>query len=258
MGVSRRMREQIREVVDQQVREVLREELSQWQLNTLTALQMQQAQLLGQQGLQAAPGPDGQGEKPPPDFRRLLQGTRGEGQGAEREERSEPAVPGGEGAGDRGGREERSEGAGAGGDGSRGQTRPAVGMDGAVQPQGPVTGQGGTVAHVSGSPGAGLPVGGAGQQPGATVTTVGASPVQTLGGGVNMPGAAGGATAGTGSNTEEIAQVLGQAQMQLTQELETNLRKLKEVINESQQIARKLEMILGKDPEQKGNGKSNQ
>jgi len=49
---------------------------------------------------------------------------------------------------------------------------------------------------------------------------------------------------------QQITRLLGQAQADLVSELENNLRKLKQVIGESQEIARKLEMILGKEKDE--------
>ncbi|MDA8204774.1 MAG: hypothetical protein M0Z36_01800 [Thermaerobacter sp.] len=48
-----------------------------------------------------------------------------------------------------------------------------------------------------------------------------------------------------GSSPETVAQVLTQDQYQLSQELEANLMKLKSVIRESQEIAKKIELVLG-------------
>lgn len=46
--------------------------------------------------------------------------------------------------------------------------------------------------------------------------------------------------------SQQVAQVLTQAQYELSQELEANLVKLKSVIHESQEIAKKIELVLGK------------
>ncbi|MDA8145860.1 MAG: hypothetical protein M0Z27_07355 [Thermaerobacter sp.] len=42
-------------------------------------------------------------------------------------------------------------------------------------------------------------------------------------------------------------QLMAQAQFELAQELETNLQKLKQVIQESQDIAHRIETVLGKE-----------
>lgn len=49
-----------------------------------------------------------------------------------------------------------------------------------------------------------------------------------------------------------VAQVLTQAQYELSQELEANLKKLRSVIQQSQEIAKKIELVLGKG--NKGSG----
>ncbi len=46
-------------------------------------------------------------------------------------------------------------------------------------------------------------------------------------------------------STESVAQVLGQAQWQLSEDLSANLKELRRVINQSQEIARKIEQVLG-------------
>jgi hypothetical protein len=58
------------------------------------------------------------------------------------------------------------------------------------------------------------------------------------------------------ATAQSVAGVLTQAQYELSQELEANLKKLKAVIRESQEIARKIELVLGKG--QGGSGSSNQ
>lgn len=75
------------------------------------------------------------------------------------------------------------------------------------------------------------------------------------------PSAAGGARRATvqpkaAATAQSVAGVLTQAQYELSQELEANLKKLKAVIRESQEIARKIELVLGKG--QGGSGSSNQ
>lgn len=47
-------------------------------------------------------------------------------------------------------------------------------------------------------------------------------------------------------SAEAIASVLTEAQWQLSQELEANLKQLRQVINQSQEVARKIERVLGK------------
>jgi hypothetical protein len=56
------------------------------------------------------------------------------------------------------------------------------------------------------------------------------------------------------SQSQQVAEVLTQAQYELSQELEANLKKLRSVIQQSQEIAKKIEMVLGKGD--KGSGKS--
>ncbi|MBX5466247.1 MAG: hypothetical protein K6U14_01960 [Firmicutes bacterium] len=50
------------------------------------------------------------------------------------------------------------------------------------------------------------------------------------------------------ATAQSVAGVLTQAQYELSQELEANLKKLKAVIRESQEIARKIELVLGQGP----------
>lgn len=61
-------------------------------------------------------------------------------------------------------------------------------------------------------------------------------------------------SAGTGSSAvhsdsspsaETVANVLTQAQWELSQELEANLKQLRQVINQSEEVARKIERVLG-------------
>ena len=53
------------------------------------------------------------------------------------------------------------------------------------------------------------------------------------------------AEAQVGTSTEAVAQVLGQAQWELSEDLSANLKELRRVINQSQEIARKIEQVLG-------------
>jgi hypothetical protein len=58
--------------------------------------------------------------------------------------------------------------------------------------------------------------------------------------------ASGQASASTATQSAQgVAEVLGQAQWQLSQELSANLKELRRVINQSQEIARKIEQVLG-------------
>lgn len=50
----------------------------------------------------------------------------------------------------------------------------------------------------------------------------------------------------TGEAAQEVAAVLTEAQYELSQELEANLKKLRSVIQQSQEIAKKIELVLGK------------
>jgi len=52
-------------------------------------------------------------------------------------------------------------------------------------------------------------------------------------------------TASSGDASQQVAQVLTQAQYELSQELQANLTKLRSVIQQSQEIAKKIEMVLG-------------
>jgi len=56
------------------------------------------------------------------------------------------------------------------------------------------------------------------------------------------------------TSAETVAQVLTQAQYELSQELEANLKKLRSVIQQSQEIAKKIELVLGQG--EKGSGNS--
>ncbi len=58
-----------------------------------------------------------------------------------------------------------------------------------------------------------------------------------------------------GSETKEqsVAEVLTHAQYELSQELETNLKKLRSVIRQSQEIASKIEQVLGHGTKGSGN-----
>lgn len=47
------------------------------------------------------------------------------------------------------------------------------------------------------------------------------------------------------SSSQSVAEVLGQAQWQLSEDLSANLKELRRVINQSQEIARKIEQVLG-------------
>lgn len=55
----------------------------------------------------------------------------------------------------------------------------------------------------------------------------------------------GSATSSGSSSDQHVAEVLTQAQYELSQELQANLKKLKNVIRESQEIAKKIELVLG-------------
>lgn len=68
----------------------------------------------------------------------------------------------------------------------------------------------------------------------------GSSSSRSSGAGSSSSGTSGGA-----SSQQSAAQVLTQAQDELSQELEANLVKLKSVIHQSQEIAKKIEMVLG-------------
>ncbi len=58
--------------------------------------------------------------------------------------------------------------------------------------------------------------------------------------------AGGGSAASSHSDSDQhVAEVLTQAQYELGQELQANLQKLKSVIRESQEIAKKIELVLG-------------
>ena len=57
---------------------------------------------------------------------------------------------------------------------------------------------------------------------------------------------AGGSLQGSAHESpESVAEVLGQAQWQLSEDLSANLKELRRVINQSQEIARKIEQVLG-------------
>lgn len=60
-------------------------------------------------------------------------------------------------------------------------------------------------------------------------------------------------TSGSNSQSQTVAQVLTQAQYELSQELEANLKKLRSVIQQSEEIAKKIELVLGRGD--KGSGK---
>ncbi|PSR34644.1 MAG: hypothetical protein C7B46_04190 [Sulfobacillus benefaciens] len=60
-------------------------------------------------------------------------------------------------------------------------------------------------------------------------------------------------TSGSNSQSQTVAQVLTQAQYELSQELEANLKKLRSVIQQSEEIAKKIELVLGRG--EKGSGK---
>ncbi|MCY0877999.1 MAG: hypothetical protein OWU84_03510 [Firmicutes bacterium] len=62
------------------------------------------------------------------------------------------------------------------------------------------------------------------------------------------------AVSATTSNEETVAQVLTQAQYELSQELEANLTKLRSVIQQSQEIAKKIELVLGHGEKGSGQG----
>jgi type III secretory pathway lipoprotein EscJ len=56
------------------------------------------------------------------------------------------------------------------------------------------------------------------------------------------------------SPAQDVAQVLTQAQYELSQELEANLKKLRGVIQQSQEIAKKIELVLGQGSKGSGQG----
>lgn len=58
---------------------------------------------------------------------------------------------------------------------------------------------------------------------------------------------------GSGSKGQTVAQVLTQAQYELSEELEMNLRKLRSVIRQSEEIAKKIEQVLGHGSKGSGN-----
>jgi hypothetical protein len=58
----------------------------------------------------------------------------------------------------------------------------------------------------------------------------------------------------TSSNEQTVAQVLTEAQYELSQELEANLTKLRSVIQQSQEIAKKIELVLGHGEKGSGQG----
>ncbi len=65
-------------------------------------------------------------------------------------------------------------------------------------------------------------------------------------------------TGQAGPGPAELAALFQQARMELAQELEANLQKLKQVISEGQQIARKMELILEQQERQGGGGQGQQ
>lgn len=222
----RRMRDHIREIVNEEVREALREELLRWQGGNLHGMALgqgfmnQQGHGGGSDGQSAsftvqvpAPGTPGSQQAPG-------QGAAGPGPVQVLGVTARPGQAAGQGAG--GGQQQLA------GGGQQAQGGPGL------QPQaGPAAA---TVVIGAPPPGAG--------QGGVTNPAGGTAPVQVQVEGVPAPG-----EAGTGGRTSprQIARLLGEAQAELVNELENNLRKLKQVIGESQEIARKLEMILGKD-----------
>ena len=58
---------------------------------------------------------------------------------------------------------------------------------------------------------------------------------------------------GSGGKGQTVAQVLTQAQYELSEELEMNLRKLRSVIRQSEEIAKKIEQVLGHGSKGSGN-----
>lgn len=54
------------------------------------------------------------------------------------------------------------------------------------------------------------------------------------------------------NNSQTVAQVLTQAQYELSQELEANLKKLRSVIQQSEEIAKKIELVLGRGEQGSG------
>lgn len=230
----RRMRDHIREIVNEEVREALREELLRWQVDNLHGMALgqgfmnQQGHGGGSDGQSASftvqvPAPGTPGSQQPPG-----EGAAGPGPVQVLGVTARPGqAAGGHRAG--GGQQQLA------GGGQQAQGGPGL------QPQaGPAAA---TVVISAPRPGAG--------QGGVTIPAGGTAPVQVQVEGVPAPG-----EAGTGGRTSprQIARLLGEAQAELVNELENNLRKLKQVIGESQEIARKLEMILGQDGEE-GRGK---
>ncbi len=53
-------------------------------------------------------------------------------------------------------------------------------------------------------------------------------------------------------DSQTVAQVLTQAQYELSQELEANLKKLRSVIQQSEEIAKKIELVLGRGEQGSG------
>lgn len=76
------------------------------------------------------------------------------------------------------------------------------------------------------------------------------------GGNVQAGGGGGGGAGGDGQamppGAQQFAQVLAQANMEISQELQVNLKNLKQVIEESNSIARKIETLLGRGGKQGG------
>jgi hypothetical protein len=62
-------------------------------------------------------------------------------------------------------------------------------------------------------------------------------------GGSNADGS--GSSSQTSQTAQQVAQILGQAQAEIAQELEANLKQLRQVISQSEAVARKIERVLG-------------
>ncbi len=60
-------------------------------------------------------------------------------------------------------------------------------------------------------------------------------------------------SSGSQSSKETVAQVLTQAQYELSEELQANLHKLRSVIRQSEEIAKKIELVLGHGEKGSGN-----
>lgn len=106
---------------------------------------------------------------------------------------------------------------------------------------------GGGMPQVMAQPGSSQ-LGGAAQQPGSLQT---GAAIQAQAAPLQGQGTAGGVPLQGGPSQAQV-QALEQAETQIMRELQLNLQKLNQVIGESQQIARKIEQILG---DQKGQGK---